>query len=578
VPTPGQRPATARTDAGPPPPPPEPPSDGGEGAPQADRPRLAEGVELMGEYEGSGFKEPRYLARRSDGQMIQLTYLLHLVAEQADGGKDFKQMAAGVSEKFGRRVSADNVEFLVDKSLRPSGVLTQADGASPKLKKIDPLLRLKFKTVLLPEGAVNFLAVLLKPLFWPPVMIAMLAGLVALDVWYFGVHGIGQSIRDLIYQPIVILAIYGLLIVSIAWHELGHAAACRYGGARPGVIGFGIYVVWPAFYNDVTDTYRLGKGGRVRTDLGGVYFNVIYSLGIAGVYFLTGWEPLLVLVLVQHVLVLYQFIPFLRLDGYYVVSDLTGVPDLFARIKPTLASLVPWKKSRKEVRELKPWVRVVVTAWVLAVVPVLLYCFAMMVISAPRLLATAYDSMFVQWDKVSGALDGGKWAAAAAGGLQMGMLVLPTTGMSVTISRVAKRLVSGALRVTKGRPIARTLVALVGAGAVGFAAFVLYPNGEYRPIQPNEKWTLGSSFEALGDVASGRPSLTPEQEEELGGAPTVHEQSGADVGSDAPDEAPEEGGENPPTTDEEADEPGDTGDTPEPTPSPDSSPAETPEG
>ena len=41
---------------------------------------LADGVELLGEYEDSGFREPPLLARRGDGQMVKLTPLLH--AEQ----------------------------------------------------------------------------------------------------------------------------------------------------------------------------------------------------------------------------------------------------------------------------------------------------------------------------------------------------------------------------------------------------------------------------------------------------------------------------------------------------------------
>ena len=70
----------------------------------------------------------------------------------------------------------------------------------------------------------------------------------------------------------------GLAVASMLFHECGHAAACRYGGARPGVIGVGFYVVWPAFYTNVTDAYRLGRAGRIRTDLGGVYFNAVFVL------------------------------------------------------------------------------------------------------------------------------------------------------------------------------------------------------------------------------------------------------------------------------------------------------------
>ena len=82
----------------------------------------------------------------------------------------------------------------------------------------------------------------------------------------------------------------GLTLLSTLFHECGHAAACRYGGARPGVIGMGFYVMWPAFFTNVTDTYRLGRAGRVRTDLGGVYFNAIFVLALTAAYRTTGFR------------------------------------------------------------------------------------------------------------------------------------------------------------------------------------------------------------------------------------------------------------------------------------------------
>ena len=510
-------------------------------------PRLADGVELLGEYEGSGFKEPRYLARRGDGQMIQLTALLHMVAEEIDGRRDLEQIASRVSERYGRKVSADNVAHLLDNSLRPDGLVIGADGSLPELSKPDPLLALKLKTTLVPEGAVNLIAGLLRPLFWPPVVIAVLAGLIALDVWYFAVHGIGEGLRNLMYQPLTVLLIYGLLIASVAFHELGHATACRYGGARPGKIGFGIYVVWPAFYTDVTDALKLGKGGRVRTDLGGVYFNAIFSLMVGGVYLLTGFEPILVLIVIQHMLVLYQFMPFLRLDGYHVVSDLTGIPDLFGRIKPTLKSMVPGQDASNKVTELKPWARVVVTVWVLTVIPVLLFLFGMMVISAPRVLATGWDSFFVQWDKFRQATGDGKNAQAAVNGIRMAMLVLPMAGMGVTLSRVGKRIAVGAVNITKDRPFARAAVVGIGAVAVGAAIFVLIPNGEYKPIQPGERWTIGDGIEAASAVTTGRPSLPDEVEQQIEGSGFVRDggsvstvRSDPDADVDPPDDGVEE--------------------------------------
>jgi putative peptide zinc metalloprotease protein len=129
-----------------------------------------------------------------------------------------------------------------------------------------------------------------------------------------------------------------VVVVSAALHELGHAAACAYGGAKPGGMGMGIYVVWPAFYTDVTDAYQLDRRGRLRTDLGGVYVNAMVVLVIAAVHAATHYEPLVLLMFLLQVQVLQQMLPFLRLDGYYVVSDLVGVPARCCALRSRSAS------------------------------------------------------------------------------------------------------------------------------------------------------------------------------------------------------------------------------------------------
>jgi putative peptide zinc metalloprotease protein len=512
-------------------------------------PTLAEGVELIGKYEDSGFKDPPYMARRADGQVVQLPELLYTVVDEADGSTGYAEIADKVGERIGREVSEDNVRYLVDEKLRPLGVLAGADGANPKIAKTDQLLALKFRVSVIPDRIVRAITTVFYPLFLPPVVIAVLGGLAALDVWLFGIHGIGQSARQLLYQPGLLLLVLGLVVISAAFHECGHATACRYGGAKPGVMGAGIYIVWPAFYTDVTDAYRLGKAGRLRTDLGGVYFNAIFSLVTAGVYFATGFEPLLVIILLQHLEMLHQFLPFLRLDGYYIISDLTGVPDMFARIKPTLRSLIPWRKTEQSVEALKPWVRVATTLYVIALIPVLTLVFGFMLLSAPRIFATAWDSMFVQGDKISDAFSNGSVLTAFAGGFQFLSLLLPVAGITMTVTRTGKRILNGAWNWSDDSLLRRALVLLVSGAAASVAAFVLWPNGEYKPIQPGERGTVTGGVQALSKIQTGRPSLTKDREQELG---TIQiERSKNDEIDRSRDEAPTPGsttGETPTTS------------------------------
>ena len=139
-----------------------------------------------------------------------------------------------------------------------------------------------------------------------------------------------------------------MTVFSAGFHEFGHAAAARKGGAVPGVMGAGIYLVWPAFYTDVTDSYRLGRVGRIRTDLGGLYFNAVVAVAIAGIWWGTGWDALLLVIATQILQMIRQLTPLVRFDGYHVLADLTGVPDLFPRIGPDPALAVADPLARPE--------------------------------------------------------------------------------------------------------------------------------------------------------------------------------------------------------------------------------------
>jgi len=98
----------------------------------------ADGVELIGEMTGSGYRVPPSLARRVDGQTIQLTPLLYAVLREIDGRRCPAEVSAAVSASTGRTVSEENVRQLVDEKLRPLGLLVRKDGSQPAPKKRNP--------------------------------------------------------------------------------------------------------------------------------------------------------------------------------------------------------------------------------------------------------------------------------------------------------------------------------------------------------------------------------------------------------------------------------------------------------
>src|SRR3712207_6475633 len=209
-------------------------------------------------------------------------------------------------------------------------------------------------------------------------------------------------------------------------------------------MGVGLYLIYPAFYTDVTDNYRLPRWSRVRTDLGGFYFNILFALAVMGLWVLTGWEFLLLIVVLINFEIIHQLLPFVRLDGYWTLADITGIPDFFSQIGPFLRSIlpswVPLPKGRK-LPELKTWAKVFFIGYILVTIPLLLFLLFVMIRAVPRILATLFDSMRQQVGAFQQGLQAGDVATTLLAALQTLILLLPTLGLAYTLYSVGKRVV-----------------------------------------------------------------------------------------------------------------------------------------
>ncbi len=447
-------------------------------------PRLASGTELLGEFKDSGVTEPPSLVRRVDGQVIQLTRLVYLVASLLDGSRAPEVIAAKASAELGRTLSAEQVGYLIAAKLAPLGIVASADvrgpGAPAALPTARPLLALRARATLLPAAAANAAGAFLRPLFSWPVIVAVIAGTAALDYWILSVRGLVAALQQLLNDPVDLLLVVGLSVASALFHECGHAAGCRRGGARPGRIGVGIYLVWPAFFTNVTDSYRLSRAGRLRTDLGGVYFNLIFILGLAGVYAVTSSKILLLVIALTHLEMLEQLLPFVRFDGYFILSDLVGVPDLFARIAPVLRGSLLRRHGDPRVTALRRPARIVITAWVLTVIPLLLLALGYLVLFLPAANRALWLSASQAGHLVATDLAGHKYAASAVSAVGAALAVVPIAGTLYITVGLLRRAVSLGARWSAGRPARRLAAVLVGIACAGPLALFWLVQGEFR--------------------------------------------------------------------------------------------------
>jgi putative peptide zinc metalloprotease protein len=442
----------------------------------ADPPRLADGTELMGEFRDSGDSQPPSLVRRPDGQVIQMSKLLYLTAAALDGHRDDAAIAAIVSAGLGKTLTAAQARYLITAKLAPLGVLAVTGTPTPG-PAASQLLTLKARATLLPDRAAAAAGTLLRPLFRPPVIAAVTAVTAALDWWIFAVHGLGAGLAQALRDPVDMITVFALFIASAAFHELGHAAGCRYGGARPGRIGAGIYLIWPSFFTNVTDSYRLDRAGRLRTDLGGLYFNLLSILALAGLYAATNAEILLLAIVVIHLEMLEQLLPFARFDGYWILSDLIGVPDLFARIPPIVKNTVTrGRYPDPRITGMRPAARAAVTTWVLAVIPVLATTLGYLLLHLPAMDRALWHATATQAHAMATAIAGRHYAAAAVAAISVALAAITAAGSLYLIIILIRRAVTATPRWTARHPTRRLLAILAAAACV--TALALYWTGQ----------------------------------------------------------------------------------------------------
>jgi outer membrane lipoprotein-sorting protein len=431
---------------------------------------LAPDVQLIGEMQGTGFKDRQWLIRRQ-GRFIQVTELLYKLAEQANGQHTLEEIAEKVTEATDWSVSPDNVRQLIRAKLMPLGLMAMADGtvapddgAAGRDRERSPLavqLRLRALSPRLIEPITQALQVLHAL----PVLVPVLIAAALAHGWLYSSHGVSQGIRDALYRPGGLLLILAITIASDIFHEFGHASALRYGGGKVRGMGVGVYLIYPAFYTDVTDSYRLGRWARVRTDLGGVYFHLIVALGLIVLSAIAGIEFLLAAVLLINVQVIRQFLPLGRFDGYWMLADLTGIPDLFSQMGPFLRGALPVLRSKGgKLPDLKPWVKAVFAIYTITTIPVLVYLFYLMIWGLPRFLATTGDALLTQTGITSAAWSHGDSLIIGLSGIQMVLLALPALGtlyLIYSVVRIPIRVVSNYIKLPGHRRLADALGAAV---------------------------------------------------------------------------------------------------------------------
>ncbi|MFU8872167.1 daptide biosynthesis intramembrane metalloprotease [Micromonospora sp. SL4-19] len=294
----------------------------------AQRPRPAPGTEVhLPAVDGDPYviqRGPKYVRVGRDVARL---------ARAMDGQSDH----AALSEALGPPWTVELVAQAVEK-LDKLGLVDRGDMVAPRRApriKVVPPFTIQL-TLVRPGRAMQALR---------PVLGAFASRFVSYAALAIGLGGIialvvqSAAVAQVLAEPLAASTYVGVLlalIVATSIHELGHAATLLHYGGHPARIGVMLYYLMPAFFCDVSDSWRLPRRDqRVRVALAGPAVQTF----LAGVSALLALLPaqsglrtgLLFFAVVCYLTGLLNLLPFIKLDGYLALMTRVDVPFLRTR-------------------------------------------------------------------------------------------------------------------------------------------------------------------------------------------------------------------------------------------------------
>jgi len=304
---------------------------------QRHAPVLMDGVHVL-PFDSSSV-EKRHLLVRRDGRRWHISEYLAGVIGAIDGRRDADGIAAAVSASLGRPVQRVDIERVLSGFLAANEIVERSastDGSGFRLEPVALSPARKSSTTLrVPLIWGRPLALVTRSMAWlfrSPFAWPVVCGMLGFQIVWSLTHLRTISMATHSSWTDDLAMVLGLVMFSLVLHEFGHASACRAFGAREGEFGCAIYLVFPVFYCDVTDAWKLSRRQRAALDLAGLYSQGLFASLMLGVYLATGRELFLWTFLAISASYIPNLNPFLKMDGYWFLSDMLGVANLSQRV------------------------------------------------------------------------------------------------------------------------------------------------------------------------------------------------------------------------------------------------------
>lgn len=307
------------------------------------RPRLRADV-VLGPGQWRGGRLVHHVKDRETGWFYRIGPREHFLLSRMDGTRTLDDLAAEYAEAYRRRLGPENWQQLfgmlhqrqlLDGATDPAALarLTESAAQGAARHRRRPLSA-RFP-LFDPDPLFDRLLPRLRPLFGWGFVAPALAAVLAL-VGYVALHlpelvdGVGRGHRPLAAIVAAVVITWGIVFL----HECAHGLTCRHFGGRVGEIG----VMWRfpllAPYCKVDDIVLFTPRRRVATAFAGVFVSLLALVPFAAVRIWAGpgvlYDLAGTMLLFGTATAALNLVPFLRLDGYYMLSHALNLADLRA--------------------------------------------------------------------------------------------------------------------------------------------------------------------------------------------------------------------------------------------------------
>ena len=274
------------------------------------------------------------------GNFFRLREAEHFIARQLDGETPIAVVRRRAERQFATTLPAGTLNAFIT-SLKAAGLLqseaapaTQPAGRHRRLQGNPLYLRFRLFD---PDRLFTRLGPRVRPCYTRAFLV--LSGaliLLAIGTAAANWHPIILDVSRL-YRISTLWLVLAVSFVVVSAHEFAHGLTCKhFGGAVP-EIGFMLMYLQPALYCNVSDAWLFPETSRrLWVGFAGPYFELVIWALATLLWRVTDRETwinylALIVMATSGIKTCFNLNPLIKLDGYYLLSDYLGIPNLRAR-------------------------------------------------------------------------------------------------------------------------------------------------------------------------------------------------------------------------------------------------------